>query len=349
MNDSGSFIATILDTSTRAFAAGAVSRMTDMKGTANLLDYWPFGQVVSDTELRIRNLAEALAVGRPEVFQLDVDWLRATYASRGAPVELVGTTLACLRDELLENLPDESQAMVRTYLDLAIEKLDEAADAGESLLAEVGPLVERARRFLLAALEARHDDARQLVLEALDEGVSVPELHLEVIARAQAEIGRMWQVGEVNIAEEHLGSRIVEDVLSLLRSRMPRTADTGRRVVVASVSGNLHDIGPRMVSDHFEMAGWKALFLGADMPAPDLVQILEDFDAQLVALSGGLGLNLRATAQVIAHVREKRPGTPIIVGGRPFSQVPDLWKDVGADGWAPDASAAVAAGSKLAG
>jgi len=348
MNESGSFIASILESSTRAFAAGAVSRMTDLK-ESSLLDYWPFGQVVSDTELRVRNLAEALAVGRPEVFQLDVDWLRATYAARGVPPEIVGSTLACLRDELIESLPEDSAEMVRDYIESAMNRDYEPPDTTHSLLEGDGAHAELSRKFLLATLEGRRTDAEQLILDALDEGVSVTDLHHEVLAKVQAEIGRMWQFGEANIAEEHLGSRVVEDMLGILRSRADRADDTGRRVVVASVSGNLHEIGARMVSDHFEMSGWRSIFLGADTPAGDLVRMLNDFDAQLVALSGGLGLNLRAMAEIIAVIRDQRPGTPVLVGGLPFTLIPDLWKDVGADGWAANAPAAVAEGARLAG
>lgn len=349
MNPSGLFTASLLDSSARAFAAGSVSRMTDLQDESSLLDYWPFGEVVADTEIRVRNLAEAFATGRPEVFHLDVHWLQATYAARGVPVGMVATTLKCLRDELVDSLPEQSQGMAREYLESAIAAAENTPGQDESLLEPGAPMAELSQKFLLAVLEARRPDAEQLIQEALDGGASVNDLHLQVIAPAQAEIGRMWQAGEASIAEEHLGSRIVEDVLAFLRSRMPRASQHGRRVIVASVSGNLHDIGARMVSDHFEMAGWNALFLGADMPGGDLVGILKEFKAQLLALSVGLGLNLRATAQMIETIREACPGVSILVGGRPFSLIPDLWKDVGADGWAADASSAVAEGNRLAG
>lgn len=348
MNEQGSFIATLLDSAARAYAAGAVNRMRERPGESNLLDLWPFGQVVADTELRIRHLSEALAAGRPEVFHLDVDWLRSTYDARGLSAGVLETTLECLRDELVESLPDQAVETTRQYLDGAIARLGQGPSATESLLEVDAPHVDLARSFLLAVLEGRRRDAGELVLDALDRGTTIPELHEHVIVRAQAEIGRMWQVGEVNIAEEHMGSRIVEEVLVLLRARMPQGRSNGLSVITASVTGNLHDIGARIVADHFEMAGWSSLFLGADMPAVDLVRAIRAFDAKLVALSVGLGLNVRATADMIETIRGSGITAPIIVGGRPFTAVPELWKDVGADGWAADAAGAVRVGARLA-
>ena len=118
-------------------------------------------------------------------------------------------------------------------------------------------------------------------------------------------------------------------------------------MLTASVSGNLHDIGARIVADHFEMEGWRSLFLGANTPVGDLVQAVEDFEPDLVALSVGLASHVRATAETIAALRERFPDRPILVGGRPFELVPDLWKDVGADGCAADAAAAVQVGARL--
>ena len=160
-------------------------------------------------------------------------------------------------------------------------------------------------------------------------------------------MGRMWQVGDVDVAEEHLGSRIVEEALILLRARMPRVEENGHSVLVASVRGTLHDIGGRMVADHFEMAGWRSVFLGADTPTDDLVAAVEHFDIDLVALSAGLGLNIRATAEVVAAIRARRADLPVIVGGRPFSLLQELWQTVGADGSAPDAASAVREAEKL--
>ena len=77
-----------------------------------------------------------------------------------------------------------------------------------------------------------------MILDAHAGGVSIVDLHQFVITRVQAEIGRMWQIGDLGVAEEHLGSRIIEEVLMVLRRRMPHKPANGRTVIVASSPGN---------------------------------------------------------------------------------------------------------------
>lgn len=354
MDAQGRFVATLIDASAKALAAGAVVRWGESVGEDEV-QRWGFQRLAADAEVRLQSLAESLAAGRPELFALEVGWLSETYAAREMPVEFLEQSLRCLREELAECLPTDAAELACAYVDAARNGHTEARggaapnlDGGATPnLEDESPLAEVTRKFLLAVLEGRRSDAERVVLEAFEDGASVADLHTHVIGPAQAEMGRMWQFGEVHVAEEHLGSRIVQDVLRTLRSRAPRAEENGRSVLVASVPGNLHDIGASMVSDHFEMAGWRALFLGADTPAADLVLAVGDFGVDLLALSAGLGRNLRATGAIVAEVRQAHPRVPILVGGRPFAVLPDLWRTVGADGSAPDAASAVQVAEEL--
>jgi methanogenic corrinoid protein MtbC1 len=346
MDPQGQFIATLIEASGKALAAGAITRLSEA-GHADDVEAWGFQQLVADAQVRLENLAEALAVGRPDLLQLEVQWLATTYVARQVPLDFLRRTLECLRAELAEGLPAVAATMACSYLDSARENLAAPLPELPSLLVDGQPHVDLARSFLLTALEGRRNDAQRLLSEAFEGGVSVPDLHQHVLTRVQAEMGRMWQVGDVDVAEEHLGSRIVEEALILLRDRMPRVEENGRSVLVAAVRGTLHDIGARMVADHFEMAGWRSFFLGADTPTDDIVAAIKHFDVDLVALSAGLGLNIRATAELVAAIRASHAAVPVLVGGRPFSQLPDLWQNVGADGSATDSAGAVLEGDRL--
>ncbi len=212
-----------------------------------------------------------------------------------------------------------------------------------------GPLVELAREYLLAVLEGRRLDAIRLAEDAIASGTSITDLYSKVLGRAQVEIGRMWQRGEVHVAEEHLSSRITEQVMSVVNARMPRQPRNGKRVLITSANGDLHDIGLRVVADHFEMAGREVMFLGASTPAEDVAAAVRDFEVDLVAVAAKLVLHVRAAAEIVQAVRATPRGRtlPILMGGPPFQIVGDLWKLLGADGMAASSVEAVTVGETL--
>ena len=115
--------------------------------------------------------------------------------------------------------------------------------------------------------------------------------------------------------------------------------------------GNQHDIGLQVVADFFEMAGWRVIQLGSDMPIPDLAQAVESYQPDLLALSVSLHTQLVTLAETIQAVRrgERGAAVKILVGGRALVEAPDLAPSLGADGYAADPLDAVAQGNLLAG
>jgi methanogenic corrinoid protein MtbC1 len=125
-------------------------------------------------------------------------------------------------------------------------------------------------------------------LDPLDQSESVRELCLNVLLPAQEEIGRMWLTGEISVAEGHFASHTTKMVISQLLSHAMFQPANGKMVLAAAVAGNRHDIGLYVVASFFEMAGWRTIQLGADVPVSDLVQAVDCFDVDLLALSVSL-------------------------------------------------------------
>jgi methanogenic corrinoid protein MtbC1 len=350
MDEQGSFAARLLDSGLRGLAAAtAVRQRQTLHQSGRKVPAHAFEDMIADTESRILHLCEALATGRPALFVEQVEWSRSAYAVRGVPEENLALNLTCLRDELLLGLPKAVHSQVLAVVDAAARVFERPARELASVLEGDAPHVELIRRLLLAILEARRDDALDMVLAAVDAGLSVSEIETQVIAPLQTEVGRLWQRGDIQVHEEHLGSQIALDALVLLGRKLGRRDPNGRTVLVCSVVGNLHDIGSRIVADHFELDGWKTLRLGANLPAEDIGRAMIDFEADLIALSVTMTAQVRNTAAVIESLRRVSNGVarPVLVGGPPFIEVPDLWQAVGADGWAPTATEAVREGRRL--
>lgn len=348
MDARGVFLAELIEAGQKSLAAGAVVRQTGDAARASA-GRAGFAPLLQETEVRLRHVAEALAAGRPQLLVEHVRWARIAYAARGVPEAVLESNLTAVEDELCEELPASDAERVRETLAAGLAELRGAPPELPSLLTDAGPHAALARRFLLALLEGRRGDAVALALEALDGGLGIAEVHDEIVTRAQAEVGRLWQLGEVGVGEEHLGSRIVEDVLAALRQRMPAPPPDAPRVLVAGLCGELHDIGARMVADRLGLAGWNALFLGANTPAADLLACVRELRPDLLALSLSLALHVRATAALVAAVRAELGGDapPVLVGGAVFAAVPDLWRAIGADAGAASAAEAVAGAERL--
>ena len=350
MNELGIFAADWIDRTRRAIASGAVARQHERQpGLVDSYGRLGFADLVTDTGIRLDYLGQALSAGRPLLFVDHLAWLKVSLAARQLPVDFVETNLQCIREELAEALPAECVELTEATIQESLEGLAEAPSESQQVLVDGDPYVDLARRYLLATLEGRREDALALILAAADQGATTDDLHTWVLQRVQAEIGRMWQIGDVHAAEEHFASRIAERAISLLHAREPRVEPHGRKVLVACVGGNDHDLGARMVGDRFEMSGWRTILLGANSPSYDLARSVIDFDVDLVALSAALTLHVRSTHEAIRAIRAlpERANTPILVGGRPFQIVDDLWQVVGADGSAATPADAVLAADRL--
>ena len=350
MDKDGQFVSSLLLASAKAYAAGAVDRQV-MLQPEEVDRYGPrgFTTLVQETEVRILHVAEAVAVRRPALFDAHLAWVKIAAVARDVPVDFLRTNLACLRDELCERLPAGGPAaLAEETISGGIAALDRAPEVAPSLLGDHTPHVDLARRYLLAVLEGRRDDAMELIVSARASGVAREDLH-DLLWRVQGEMGRMWQMNQIHSAEEHLGSRIAEELMIIMRTGVARPPKVGRRVLVACVAGNHHELGARLVADHFEMSGWDALLLGADTPSFDVLRGVHDFQPDLLAVSANLTLHVGATAELIRILREDPLCTtlPVMVGGGPFNLVPDLWELVGADGHATTAAGAVAMGETL--
>jgi signal transduction histidine kinase/ActR/RegA family two-component response regulator len=304
---------------------------------------------VQDTEYHLATLAAAVTFASPALFRDYSAWARATLAAHGVAPEDAQANLACLRDVLGEQLPGEMRPTVIPYVEDALRALAAAPTAPSSFLGGDDALSELARQYLQALLRGERHTAGRLVLDALRAGVAVCDLYLQVFARCQREVGRLWQVRQASVAQEHYCTAATQLVMSQLYPHLFALPKKGRRLVAASVAGESHELGLRIVTDLFEADGWDTLYLGADLPPGGVVRAVADHRPDLLLISATMAFHLPAAEQLIARVRssEDGQGVKILVGGPPFNVDPELWRRVGADGSAPDAGEALDAAARL--
>ena len=210
------------------------------------------------------------------------------------------------------------------------------------------PLQETCRDYVAALLDGARPAATELIMGALESGADLRDVYLHVLQPAQHELGRLWALGEIDIGTEHLATSITQAVMAHLYPLLFAHRRVGRRLVGACVEGELHELGLRMVCDFFELEGWDTFYLGASTPGAGIVAAAAARQADVLALSASRVEALASVRAIVAAVRAA-PGCErmrILVGGLAFS-TPDRWREVGADGQADDALAAVAVANGL--
>jgi methylmalonyl-CoA mutase cobalamin-binding domain/chain len=290
------------------------------------------------------HLADALGVNSPALFNDYIGWFKVLLQHLGVCSEDLDHHLECMVDVVREQMPAavaaSAVAMVegaRTALPAMPSTTGSFLDPGQRL----SPLVQD---YVHTMLGGYRQAAGQLVFDAAGRGEPVQQLYLQVFQPALREIGRLWQLQKISVAQEHFCSIATQIVMSQLLPRVPAAERCGRGVVVACVCGDLHELGARMVADFFEMAGWDTYFCGANTPHAALVQSVVERAADVLAVSATMGYHLHGVQELIEVVRAdpRCDRLRVMVGGHPFTIDPALWRTVGADGAAADADAAVA-------
>lgn len=298
---------------------------------------------------RVTDLASAISAGRREIFAAQLAWAKTAFAARGVPVRDLAVGLAALHDTLESEVPPEDAALLGEYIRDAAAELTRPAEAAPPRLTTDTPHGRVAATYLLAILEGDRLAAGRCVQDAVRGGLSVRDAYTQVLMPVQQELGRMWHLGEITVAEEHFATATTAAVMSQLLPMAPTKPRDGRTVLAASVRGNAHDLGVRMFADMLEMDGWRTIYLGANVPEDDLVAAAMDFAVDLVALSATLPVQIRPLEETIRLLRTSLapPGPRVIVGGLAFAASPGLWQHLGADAQAADADEGVRVADRL--
>jgi len=194
-------------------------------------------------------------------------------------------------------------------------------------------LRDRVLQALLAA------DARKLetcVSEALLAGLGALAVELQVLAPALQEVGTLWHEGKINVAQEHLATQLTLGQMERLRRELKPQRQVAALAVVTAVEGEVHALGARLVADVLYHDGWNVDFLGADTPTLDLVEFVQQREADLAILSITLEDNVPRGVQASKALKALSPAPKLIIGGRALSK-PATQKRFGmADGVALD-------------
>ena len=306
-------------------------------------------KALQDASYHLPFLAQAVAAGNPALFADYIGWVKVVLAQRGVLSSDLLFHLQCLRDVLHTSLAAEYRPAIDIVLDPALAALPEMPEQIPSFMDSGSPHAALAHQYLQALLRCDRQSASRIIQDAVDRGIPVKDLYLHVFQRGQYEIGRLWQLNQISVAQEHYCTAATQMIISQLYPRIFSVRKSTKSIVAGCVTGDLHELGGRMIADFFEMAGWNSYYLGASTPPESVVDIVVQKKADVLGISATMTHHVRQVESLISRVR----ATPecreviILVGGYPFNVAPDLWQQVGADGHAQDAATVVALAEQL--
>ncbi len=198
-------------------------------------------------------------------------------------------------------------------------------------------------KYLNLLLEGQRHKALQAILDRVDAGLPVDTVYIDVLQPVMYELGRLWQMDEIDVATEHYVTAATQVLMARLFPHALDQRRISRSMIGCCLGSELHELGMRMVCDFFEFEGWDTYFLGAITPQESLLGVIRSRRPDLLCLSATMSFGLPQIRDLIRVIQgfSKDMIPKIMVGGLPFIINPDLSTAVGADATASDARLAV--------
>lgn len=185
--------------------------------------------------------------------------------------------------------------------------------------------------FVAALREGDEAKARAIVQHTQASGVDAGEIYLHLFAPSMVQIGALWEHNQLTVAEEHLATAVTERLIGELSPLFRTTPNNDHRIVLGCVQGENHTLGIRMLSDLLTKAGWRVLYLGANVPTEEWPQIVARTNANAVGISVNSNRLLPEVRRAAMLIRSRLPGICVLVGGAAIVNEPDLAELVRAD------------------
>jgi len=179
------------------------------------------------------------------------------------------------------------------------------------------------------------DGVQELTEQALASGIDPDIVLTRGLMAGMGSVGTKFSKNEVFVPDLLMAAKAMTAGMDLLKPAFDSGAAKHRGTfIVGTVQGDLHDIGKNLVRMMMEGAGWKVIDLGVDTAPEQFLSTLEENPGAVIGLSALLTTTMVNMEKTVKLVKDKVPGTVVVVGGAPLTQ--DFCDKIGADAYAPD-------------
>lgn len=253
--------------------------------------------------------------------------------------DMMGTVYAF---EMLCNRDRNAEKFIERYSDVSLGAMTRGDGAAKSPQGEIPDLFFALEKGMKA-------DTVQAVKALLD-SKSEMEVVNDYLIPALDKVGQGFEKGTIFLPQMMQAATAAQSGFELIKDRLAEKGQTGvskGQVVIATVKGDIHDIGKNIVKVIMENYGFEMLDLGRDVPAEAVVEAVVQKDIRLVGLSALMTTTLKSMEETIRAVRAAAPNCRFMVGGAVLT--PDYAQKIGADYYCKDAMKSVEAAKEVFG
>jgi 5-methyltetrahydrofolate--homocysteine methyltransferase len=200
--------------------------------------------------------------------------------------------------------------------------------------------MESTHPLTAAVINGRRKEVPELVQQCLDAGEDAKSIVETRLVPGMMAVGEKFKRNEIFVPEMLIAARAMKEALGILEPMLVAAGVQPEfKAVIATVEGDLHDIGKNLVAMMWKGANIDVIDLGVNVSAAKFAEAVREHKPNLVGLSALLTTTMPAMRGVVAAIRDTGIATRIMVGGAPITR--EFAEEIGADGYAQDAGTAV--------
>lgn len=198
-----------------------------------------------------------------------------------------------------------------------------------------------------AVLKGNKSGIKDLTEQALVAGEEAQKLLNDTLMPAINEVGDLFEKGKYFLPQLIASAEAMKNSIEVLEPHLLSASDNQDMpaVIIATVEGDIHDIGKNLVSLMLKNYGFKVVDLGKDVSKEEIIKAAKEHHAKLIALSALMTTTMQQMRHVVTYAREQGVDAKIIIGGAVITQ--DYADEIGADGYSKDAADAVKLAQRL--
>lgn len=198
-----------------------------------------------------------------------------------------------------------------------------------------------------AVLKGNKKGITALTKQAIEEGEDAQKLLNETLLPAINEVGDLFDKGKYFLPQLIASAEAMKNSIEVLEPYLMSGSQNQDMpvIIIATVEGDIHDIGKNLVALMLKNYGFKVIDLGKDVPKEEIIKAAKENNAQIIALSALMTTTMQQMRYVVDYAKEQGVTAKIMIGGAVITE--DYADEIGADGYSKDAADAVKLAQRL--